>query len=131
MDKGNANDSLDSFEKLFAWQEARALAKDVYIMTREFPNDEQFALTSQMRRAATSVTANIAEGFSRQTVADKAHFYSVALGSLTELQSFLYTALDVGYIDENNRQKMYNQSVQAHKLLNGLIKSLSSQKTKD
>lgn len=110
-----------SFEDLVAWQEARTLAKEVYFVTRVFPKDEQFALTSQMRRAATSGTANIAEGFSRQTAPDKVHFYSIALGSLTELQSFLYTALDVEYIQENIRQKLYDQSVQSHKLLNGLI----------
>jgi four helix bundle protein len=123
MENGEPKGKLDSFEKLLAWQEARKLAKDVYVMTRKFPKDEQFALTNQMRRAATSITANIAEGFSRQTIADKAHFYSMALGSLTELQSFLYTALDIGYIGENERSKLYNQSVHAHKLLNGLIKS--------
>ena len=112
-----------SFEDLVVWQEARQLAKQVYEVTRTFPKDEQFALTSQMRRASTSVTANIAEGFSRQTIADKANFYSMALGSLTELQSFSYTALDVGYIDDATRVKMYNQSVRTHKLLTGLIKS--------
>lgn len=112
-----------SFEDLLAWQEARQLAKQVYLVTRKFPKDEQFALTSQMRRAATSVTANIAEGFSRQTTPDKVHFYSMALGSLTESQSFLYTALDVGYIEEDVRKSLYDQSVQSHKLLNGLIKS--------
>lgn len=112
-----------SFEDLLAWQEARQLAKQVYLVTRRFPKDEQFALTSQMRRAAASVTANIAEGFSRQALPDKVHFYSMALGSLTELQSFLYTALDVDYINEAVRNNLYDQSIQSHKLLNGLIKS--------
>ena len=114
---------VNSFEDLLAWQKARFLAKEVYKMTREFPKDEQFGLTSQMRRAATSVTANIAEGFSRQTLADKTHFYAMALGSLTELQSFLYNALDVGYLKESERGNLYNQSIMAHKLLTGLIKS--------
>lgn len=112
-----------SFEDLLAWQEARILAKNIYVTTKKFPKDEQFALTSQMRRAATSVTANIAEGFSRQTIADKLHFYTIALGSLTELQSFLYTASDIQYITEAERLELYNQTVQAHKLLTGLIKS--------
>lgn len=118
-----------SFEDLVAWQQARTLAKEIYLMSRAFPKEEQFALTSQMRRAATSVTANIAEGFSRQTAPDKVHFYSIALGSLTELQSFLYTALDVEYIQENIRKKLYDQSVQSHKLLNGLIKSTKRRTT--
>lgn len=106
-----------------AWQESRSLAKAVYLATKQFPKTEQFALTNQMRRAVTSVSANIAEGFSRQGIADKVHFYSIALGSLTELQSFLYISLDIGYLSESDRIKLYNQSTQAHKLLNGLIKS--------
>ncbi len=112
-----------SFEDLKSWQEARLLAKHVYVSTKDFPKTEQFALTNQMRRAATSVGANIAEGFSRQSIADKAHFYSMALGSLTELQSFFYTAFDIEYLKEQQRVELYNQSVRAHKLLNGLIKS--------
>ncbi len=120
--------SLDSFEKLLAWQAARELAKQTYILTRSFPRDEQFALTNQMRRAASSVSANIAEGFSRQTIADKLHFYTMAAGSLTELQSFLYIAMDVGYINEKERMVIYTYSVKAHKLLIGLIKSTRNRK---
>ncbi|HTE22783.1 MAG TPA: four helix bundle protein [Candidatus Limnocylindria bacterium] len=119
---------LDSFEKLLAWQAARELAKQTYILTRQFPKDEQFALTNQMRRAASSVSANIAEGFSRQTIADKLHFYTIAAGSLTELQSFMYIALDVGYINEDARLLLYSQSVKGHKLLIGLIKSTRNRK---
>jgi four helix bundle protein len=119
---------LDSFEKLLAWQAARELTKQTYILTRKFPKDELFALTSQMRRAASSVAANIAEGFSRQSIADKLHFYTIAAGSLTELQSFTYTALDVEYINEAERASLYNQSVIAHKLLVGLIKSTRNRK---
>jgi four helix bundle protein len=122
------SEKLNSFEKLLAWQAARELAKQTYILTRQFPKDEQFALTSQMRRASASTAANIAEGFSRQTIADKLHFYTIAAGSLTELQSFLYIALDVGYIDEKERSTIYNQSVNAHKLLLGLIKSTRNRK---
>ena len=116
-------EKLDSFEKLHAWQNARILTKQIYELTASFPKAEQFGLTNQMRRAATSVTANIAESFSRQSMADKVHFYSIALGSLTELQSFLYTALDVGYITDQQRIIPYNQSVTVHKLVTGLIKS--------
>lgn len=123
MEKEERPQNLDSFEKLLAWQAARELAKQTYVLTKAFPKNEQFALTNQMRRAATSVPANIAEGFSRQTVADKLHFYTIAAGSLTELQSFSYTAFDVGYLDEAKRQKLYNQCVNTHKILSGLIKS--------
>lgn len=128
MEAEENSKNLDSFEKLLAWQAARQLAKITYLLTKDFPKVEQFALTNQMRRASSSVPANIAEGFSRQTVADKLHFYTIAAGSLTELQSFSYTALDVGYLDEENRQELYNQCVKAHKLLVGLIKSTRKRK---
>ncbi len=123
MEKVATATSLNSFEKLVAWQCARLLTKQIYEITTNFPKDELFGLTNQMRRAANSVAANIAEGFSRQTIADKLHFYSMALGSLTELQSFLYTALDVSYIDEKQKTLTYNQSVKTHKLITGLMKS--------
>ena len=114
---------LDSFEKLDAWEHARLFAKEIYLITRDFPKEEQFGITNQMRRAAVSVPANIAEGFSRQTVPDKLHFYTMALGSLTEIQSFLYIATDVGYIRETERQNLYTTSVKVHKILTGLIKA--------
>lgn len=128
MERGEKSEYLDSFEKLLAWQSARELAKQTYILTKKFPKDEQFALTNQMRRAGTSVPANIAEGFSRQTIADKLHFYTIATGSLTELQSFSYTAFDIGYLNEINREELYNKCVSTHKILAGLIKSTKKRK---
>ena len=116
-------DKLDTFEKLIAWQEARVLTKSTYVLTRMFPKDEQFALTNQMRRAASSVQANIAESFSRRSIADKLHFYTIAAGSLTELQSFTCTVVDVEYISESQRFKLYNQCVKTHKLLTGLTRA--------
>ncbi len=125
MEDGEAKQSskLDSFDKLHAWQAARELTKQIYIATKNFPKDEQFGLTNQMRRASSSVAANIAEGFSRSTMPDKLHFYSMAQGSLTELQSFLYIAEDVQYVSESERETLYNLSIKAHKLLTWLIKS--------
>jgi len=114
---------MQSYQDLIVWQRGVELVAEVYRLTRKFPKEEMFGLISQMRRAAVSIPANIAEGFSRQTLADKTHFYAMALGSLTELQSFLYNALDVGYLKESERGNLYNQSIMAHKLLTGLIKS--------
>lgn len=123
MEKVATKTTLDSFEKLLAWQNARLLTQQIYTLTRNFPKDEQFSLTNQIRRASSSVDANIAEGFSRRSIPDKMHFYSIAQGSLTEVQNFLYTAADAGYITEAERVSTYNQSVKTHKLLTGLIKS--------
>ena len=70
------------FEDMPVWQDAQDYAVLVYGITKKFPKDELYALTSQMRRAASSISANIAEGFGRQSKKDKAHFYSMAYGSL-------------------------------------------------
>ncbi|MFA5158251.1 MAG: four helix bundle protein [Patescibacteria group bacterium] len=119
----NHGQKIKSFEDLNAWKEARSLVIMVYNSTRSFPKDEVFGLTNQIRRAAISITSNIAEGFSRQSYKDKIQFYGIALGSLTELQSQLITAKDISYLIKEEFAKLNNQSIVAHKLLSGLIKS--------
>jgi four helix bundle protein len=92
-------------------------------MTKNFPKGEIFALVVQIRRAAISIVSNIAEGFSRRTLADKKQFYFTALGSLTEVQSQLLVARDLGYVAGEDFALLAKQSVIVSKLLNGLIKS--------
>jgi four helix bundle protein len=92
---------IKSFTDLHSWQEGHKLVLAVYELTKKFPEDEKFGLVSQMRRAAVSVTSNIAEGFSRDSYADKKHFYVMSHGSLTELQNQLLIARDVKYIKED------------------------------
>ena len=115
---------IASFTDLKAWQEGHKLVVSVYTLTKKFPAEEQFALTSQMRRAAVSVTSNIAEGFSRPTKADKMHFYYMAQGSLTELQNQLLIARDVKYVLAEDILGFADKTVTVHKLLTGLIKAL-------
>lgn len=99
-----------SFEKLEVWQIARAIKKDIYRNTRNFPKEELFALTSQIRRAIGSVTANLAEGSGRATQADRANFVNVAYASGLEVLDHLITAYDLEYIElevyEEYRTKM-------------------------
>ncbi|MBI4090749.1 MAG: four helix bundle protein [Candidatus Komeilibacteria bacterium] len=113
---------IRSFRDLFAWQEAHKLVLDIYTKTRNFPKEEMYGLVNQMRRCVVSVSSNIAEGFSRQSYLEKAHFYSMSQGSVTELQNQLIIANDVHYISDELFQVTYEQSVKVHKLLNGLIK---------
>jgi four helix bundle protein len=115
---------IAKFTDLKAWQEGHKLVLGVYVLTKNFPKDELSALTSQMRRAAVSVTSNIAEGFSRPTKADKLHFYAMAHGSLTELQNQLLIARDVNYVPGEDVGGLADQTVMVHKLLNGLMKAL-------
>ena len=94
----------------------------VYKLTERFPKKETFGLVNQMRRCVVSITSNIAEGFSRQSYKEKIQFYSVALGSVTELQNQLLIARDVDYLEKKEFQEIAEQSVKVHKIVNGLIK---------
>ena len=117
------NQKIVDFRDLHAWQEGHVLVLMVYTITKKFPKEELFALVSQMRRAGISITSNIAEGFSRQSYKEKIQFYSMALGSLTELQSQMLIAKDIQYISLEEYEKMLQQSIIAHKLISGLIRS--------
>jgi four helix bundle protein len=113
-------EKIKSFTDLFAWKEGHGLVLMVYEITEDFPNKEIFGLTNQMRRAVVSVTSNIAEGFSRNTIKDKVQFYAISHGSLTELQNQLVIARDLKYIDSKNFNNIANQTITVAKLLNGL-----------
>lgn len=126
MNHESGKSSIRSFTDLDTWREGHKLVIQIYKLTKSFPVDEQFGLTSQIRRAAVSVTSNIAEGFSRPSYADKAHFFAMAQGSLTELQNQLLVARDVGYLTSSDFEKLAEQSVVTHKLLTGLLKSTKS-----
>lgn len=124
----NHESSIKSFTDLTTWQEGHKLVLQTYQLTKSFPSDEQFGLKSQMQRAAVSVTSNIAEGFSRDSYADKKHFYIMAHGSLTELQNQSLVARDVSYFTKDQFINFANQAVIVHKLLTGLIKSTKGRK---
>lgn len=113
-------EKIKSFTDLHAWQEAHKLVLKIYKITKDFPKEEIFGLISQMRRAAISITSNIAEGFSRNTSKDKYQFYSVAEGSLTELQNQLIATRDLGYLPNDKFQECGKQTMIVHKLINGL-----------
>ncbi len=96
---------------------------EIYKFTRKFPKEELFGLTIQLRRAVVLFTSNIAEGFSRNSYKEKLQFYSMALGSLTEIQNQLLIARDIGYITETEFKPLAEQTVKINKFTNGLIKS--------
>ena len=94
-----------SFEDLIVWQKAHAWVLAVYRMSEAFPTKENYALTSQLRRAAMSVPANIAEGFKKRGSRDKLRFFNIAQGSLEESRYFLILARDLGYADVRESQE--------------------------
>lgn len=114
---------IRNFSDLEAWKQAHLIALSIYKITKEYPRDEIFALTSQSRRAASSVGANIAEGFSRNTKKDKVHFYTMARGSMTELQNHAILARDLGYLSSDACSDFLRNSEWTIKLISGLERS--------
>ena len=90
--------SITSFTQLNVWKKAHEAVLEIYRLTRKFPDNERFGLTSQIRRSAVSVAANIAEGFGRRKSNDKARFYNISQGSLEESRYYLILARDLGYV---------------------------------
>ncbi len=117
------NNKIKNFTDLNAWQEGHKLVLLIYQITKNFPQEEKFGLVAQMRRAAVSITSNIAEGFSRQSYADKIRFYFMSQGSVTELQNQLIIAKDLNYISEKESEDIIQKTVDVHKIINGLIKA--------
>lgn len=106
---------------LRVWQEAHKLVLLVYKLTKNFPREEIFSLVSQIRRAAVSITSNIAEGFSRQSYKEKLQFYYMSLGSLTELQNQLLLAKDLNYLKQKEFDEFTEQATGVHRLLNSFV----------
>lgn len=114
------------FEKLETWHKAIGFADLVYAITRKFPEDERFGLTSQMRRAAVSVSSNIAEGSSRFSRTDYARFVEIASGSLFEVVSQATIALRQIFLSEEEYKSIYQAAEEQGRMLSGLRKSLTA-----
>jgi len=121
-------EKIKNFYELEAWKKGHNLAIDVYGISKNFPKEEIYGITSQIRRAASSVTANIAEGFERYHFNDKARFYYQARGSVGEVQNFLLLTKDLGLVDELVYNTLTKQVDEVRKLINGLINSIAKQK---
>lgn len=115
------NNKIKFFTDLIVWQKGHDLVIKIYYVTKNFPKEEIFSLTNQMKRAAISITSNIAEGFGRQTFKEKIQFYYMSQGSLTELKNQLLIARDIAYISKNDFDSLTEQINLTHKLLQGLI----------
>jgi len=113
-----------NFEKLEVWQEAIDFADSVYVLTRNFPDGERFGLTNQMRRAAVSISSNIAEGSSRSSRQDFARFVEIATGSVFEVVSHSTVSKRQGFLSENDYSKLYSACEKQSKMLSGLRRSL-------
>lgn len=119
---------IQNFYNLNAWKIAHELVLEIYKITKNFPKEELFGIVSQLRRAASSITANIAEGFARYHFNDKIRFYYQARGSVAEVQNFLILSMDLNYISKKNCEILGEKSNQVRQLINGLIRSIDNQK---
>ena len=113
------------FESVLAWQKAHQFVLLFYTITRDFPEDEKFGLTSQFRRAAISIEANIAEGYKKLSKADKLRFFNIAQGSLEECRDYILLSRDLGYITLDQFNNLYesieNTSVFLNSYCQGII----------
>lgn len=113
-----------TFEKIVAWQKAHAFVLSVYQITRMFPEDEKFGLTSQFRRAAVSIEANIADGYKKLSKADKLRFMNISQGSIEECRDYIILSRDLGYIDDVIFSNLYGKIEEASRLLHGYCKGI-------
>ncbi len=118
------------FTDMTVWQEGLKLVKNIYAITKEFPSEEKFGLISDMRRAATSIPNNIAEGYGRYEPKDKTRFYKISRGSCYEIHSQLLISKELNFIKNNIEEKLIEQLQLIIKELNKLIKSIESKFTK-
>lgn len=118
--------TIKDVREIKAWQLSMELATEIYKITNSFPKNEQFGLTSQIQRAIVSVPSNIAEGFDRGSNLEFKRFLLIARGSITEVQTQLEIAKNLGYIKQPDFTLIYEKTVTIHKLANGLIKHLKT-----
>ena len=122
-DREKKGTTMFIFERLDVWQKSIEFADSVYRVTRSFPENERFGLTSQMRRAAVSVSSNIAEGSSRYSKPDFAHFLEIATGSVFEVVSHSFISRRQGFLTDAAFQKIYDAAAEQGRMLSGLRNS--------
>ena len=118
---------INSYRDLFVWQKSMALVKSVYGAVRaHFPNNEEYALSSQIRRSCISIPSNIAEGFGRNSTKDYVRFLQIARGSLFELQTQIMLSFDLGYINTELQNEILKSTNEIEKMLNSLIAKIEN-----
>ena len=117
---------IRSFRDLVVWQKSMDLVEVVYSITKQFPADERYALTSQLKRASVSVPSNIAEGYGRHSTADYIRFLQISLGSLNEVQTQLELGCRLGFVGEDAMNGATGLCIEVEKMLVSLITKLRS-----
>ncbi|MGH6879174.1 MAG: four helix bundle protein [Rhizomicrobium sp.] len=126
MENTEAAEQINSYRDLRVWQDAMTLAESCYVLTAKFPREELFSLTSQIRRAATSISANIAEGHGRESTGSFIQFLRISQGSLKELETLLTIAHRVKITDERSVSPLLKRCDALGRMLRALIRSLQA-----
>jgi four helix bundle protein len=121
---------INSYKDLLIWQKGVDIVANTYLLTQDFPKEEVYALTSQIKRAAVSIPSNIAEGYGRKSTQSYIHFVSISRGSLFELETQLYVAKKLNFIkNEALFSEIMNQVSEETKMINSFLKKLEISKT--
>lgn len=115
---------IRDYKDLLVWQRGRDLVKEVYKLTRQFPESEKYGLVSQSQRSAVSIPANIAEGYCRSTRKEYGQFLSISTGSASELETLLILSADLGYIKPENATNILNKVTELRRMLSALRKKI-------
>jgi four helix bundle protein len=118
------NKKIESYKDLIVWQKGIELVNEIYILTKRFPKEEMFGMTNQMRRAAVSIPANIAEGWGRNSTKSYIQFVRISRGSLYEIETMLVIAKNQNYINEEQKSSTSSRIDELGKMLNKLLISL-------
>ena len=108
---------MHDFKKMKVWQKARELAKNIYLSTSNFPKEEVFGITSQMRRSSISIVSNIAEGYGRRTKGELINFLGIALGSVSELEAQSIIANDLSFLNDDDLTAIQQMTLEIQKML--------------
>lgn len=119
---------MKTFRELFVWQKSMNLVSEMYQVSKSFPTEEQFGLTSQIRKSAVSIPSNIAEGYGRNSLNDYIRFLNIAVGSLFELQTQIEIAFNLKYLNKEMFEKIYEYSREIERMLSSLIRKLKEKR---
>jgi len=117
---------MKTYRDLQIWQKSMSLVTEIYKISKAFPRDEAYGLTSQMRRCAISIPSNMAEGYGRNSINEYLYFLRIATGSLYELQTQMEISMNLYYLNRDEFDKLYELSREIERMLSSLIRKLSS-----
>ncbi len=117
---------MQNFKNLLVWQKAHLLVKGVYTITNDFPKDELYGITSQLRRSSVSIPTNIAEGTGRGSDADFKRFLQIAFGSASEVEYLILLSHELKYISDSQTRPIENQIIEVKKMLSSLMNKIKT-----